>query len=445
MKDTIYLNDIEKEILYLGTKVDAGDITNVEAADRLFKTFGIRKTDDAFRLQHERLKAKIKDKQIAGDNSEGISTTFDGNGGCTLSGLISLPPNIKSDPILLMEYLGMSKDKYSFKSLDIRSRQVTDKKGLTKELFAVTLRLGPIKSVLTLDEALAGAQEAFNKNIKPYDFTKVIKKIENTVEDKLIFYPAMELHLGKVGYDGGKEIYNIDIAKRRFFYALSELIHRQQTEKCKTLLLTIGNDFFNSDTTTYTTTAGTPQTNSAHWRFLFITGTEMYKVAIEELLKHFDKIEVQWVPGNHDTMSSFYLFQALSNYFSGSDNIKFSETFNNTQEYKFGESLIVSNHGDKNVKGLIETIAFRFRELWGQVKYVYLFTGHKHTKGKSIEKAGIVHYGLSSTSGKDEWHDENSYIASIQQQQYFIFDKNKGLIFEGNVITDVNTVDEKKN
>ena len=440
----IYFNEEEKQILYLGDRRELGEITWVEASKLLEVSLGSTMTDDAFRLKYWRLVEK-RNNRTEENTSEApkqtIEKQWDQEGRGTITGIVDLPKSITNDPVLVQEYLGFPAHAWRLITVSIKEYEQHTKLQTTKVLCSVKLSVAPKKSDISLEAAKETAINIFKKSIKPYEFTHTTSWNKDIDGNRLGFIPGIELHLGKVAYDGPKEIYNVSIAKEVFKNIFKEFLVRQSTEKAGKLYIGIGNDLFNTDTTTYSTTRGTPQVTDIHWRYLFETALQLYLEVIPELEEQFNEIEFFLMPGNHDAMASFYLYQALAQHYSKHPKIKFNENYNEIQGKLFGDSLIVTAHGDKGTKRLVETLPVRFRKEWGQAKQVHLFTGHLHHKHVVLEKNGIVHHTLSAPTETDEWHDTNSFIGSIPAQEYFFFDKKKGLYNQGTIIP---YIDKKK-
>lgn len=239
---------------------------------------------------------------------------------------------------------------------------------------------------------------------------------------------GIELHLGKLAFDSvSGQNYNSDIAQERFYRILSEVMEQQEIEKCDTCLLCIGNDFFNSDTVNNTTTKGTQQFNDANWKVMFSLGLEMYTRFILTLRDKFNHVEVRLQQGNHDYMSSFYLYTALQCYFRNDDVIKFSDDIKDVQVFEWGRCAIFFTHGDTNLKRLIQSIPAEFYETWGRTLYRELHLGHLHCEQVVDDKSGMVTRRVGSPTGTDSWHYQERFVGATQKYQTFVWDKNKGL------------------
>ena len=240
--------------------------------------------------------------------------------------------------------------------------------------------------------------------------------------------PAIELHLGKMAWGGDTgQDYDKDIATGRFYHILEEICNIQEMEMCDRALVTIGNDFFNSDTVNATTTKGTPQTNDLRWKKMFLLGLKLYTEFLETLRGKFNKIDVRLCSGNHDKMSSFYLYLALQQYFRNDEKIGFSDNYKDYQCYQFGKCAIFFGHGDSNLKRIIQSIPAEFYREWGSSIFRELHLGHLHKEVVVDDESGMITRRIGSPTGTDQWHYEERFIGSTQKHQVFVWDANRGL------------------
>ena len=240
--------------------------------------------------------------------------------------------------------------------------------------------------------------------------------------------PAIELHLGKYAeeLEVGKD-YNSDIAKERFYHILDQVLVIQEKKHADRCVLMIGNDFFNSDTVNNTTTKGTQQFNDVRWKTLFINGLEMYKTFIGTLREYFNHIDVRLCSGNHDTMSSFYLYMALGAFFATDEVVKFEDNYREYQCYVFGDNAIFFGHGDCNFKRLMSSIPCEFYKEWGASKYRELHIQHLHSEYAVDENNGMITRRIGSPTSQDAWHYSERFIGQVEKHQVFVWHKNEGL------------------
>lgn len=419
---------IDDRILELGRKVKNGEITWNQMADILYQEFGERLSKDAVRKRYSVRARKVPVDMMNNtkiESSEEYETSY-GNGVIEAQKIVEYNKEVFGDKKKMLEYLGYSPDEWEFVFLTTSVWNQHTKEQMTKHLYAVKFKIRPLVNTLTMDKALECAKEVFSKGIEPYEFEYKEEKELN--KNRLMEIPAIELHLGK--YAEEEEVgssYSTEIAKKRFHVIMNEILKTQMSEKCDRCVLMIGNDFFNSDTMNNTTTKGTPQYNDIRWQKLFMTGLELYKEMLFMLREEFNNIDVRLCSGNHDTMSSFYLYIALSSFFAKDDVIKFSDNYRQYQCYTFGDNAIFFGHGDCNQKRLLQTIPGEFYKEWGASKYRELHLGHLHSELTVDENSGMITRRIGSPTGVDAWHYGERFVGAIQKHQLFIWDKKEGL------------------
>ena len=429
---------LEEQLILLGEEVKKGNMTWKEVADRLNKEFGENLSKDAVRKRFY-----VRDRRNGGEelNTEisgaGEYETVYENGMVEAQKVVEYSKEVFGDKRKMLEYLGYNADEWEFVFLTTSMWNQHTKEQTTKQLYAVKFKIKPLIKTLTLDKALESAKEVFDKGIEPIKFKKEKKKKLN--DELLIEIPAIELHLGKYAeeLESGQN-YGTEIAKSRFYEILRQILEMQEIVRADRCVVMIGNDFFNSDTVGNTTTKGTQQFNDIRWKSLFIVGLELYKDFFNTLRCRFNHVDVRLCQGNHDVMSSFYLYMALSAYYRLDAIVKFEENYREYQCYRFGDNAIFFGHGDGNIKRIIQSIPAEFRKEWGEAKFSELHLGHYHKEWSVDDTNGMVVRRIGSPTGTDSWHYSERYVGSTQKHQLFVWHKSQGLkliqyiTFDGN-------------
>lgn len=429
---------MEDLVKKLGEEVKAQKKTWKEASIEFNKETGIEITGNALRKRHSRLIKRKDNSKIQNGNEY---ETYFGNGEIEAQKIVNLPKEKKDNPDLVLKEMGYDPNEWEISYMTFSNWQQHTKEQTTKELYAVKFKLKPKLKEITTTDYLEIAKEVFSKEIKPIKLPK--KEVKKLDDNLLIECPGIELHLGKLGWYGETgENYDYKIASERFNQIIREMIATQNITKASNLFMSIGNDFFNTDTITYTTTKGTPQQNDVRWKKMFLIGLELYKNALIELRNHFNKIDLNLVAGNHDEMSSFYLYIALQQFFQNDNVINFSDDLKLTQCYKFGKCAIFTNHGDKNLKRLIKSIPAEFYEEWGKSIHRELHLGHLHKEVVVDDESGLLTRRVGSPSGTDEWHYSERFIGATPRHQLFLWHKENGLLMS-RYITFAKKKDEK--
>jgi hypothetical protein len=417
------MNELIKK---LGNEVKNGKMTWQEVANKVNQEYDTDLSSEAVRKRYNRI-IKNKNKPIEINKQEEFETIY-GDGTVEAQKIVNLSPSEKASPDLVLKKLGYDPFEWELVMMSFSNWQQHTKEQKTKELYAVKFRIKPRLKEVTTTDYLKVAKEVFAEEIKPIKLEKKEKQQELN-DDLMLEFPAIELHLGKLSWGGDTgQDYDQHIAKARFYKIIEEVVNEQNTNKCGTCFLTIGNDFFNSDTATNTTTKGTPQNNDIRWKKMFLIGLKLYTEALMTLREKFNKIDVQLVQGNHDAMASFYLYIALQQYFKNDNVINFSDDLKLTQCYQFGKCAIFTNHGDKNLKRLIKSIPAEFYEEWGKSIYRELHLGHLHKEVVVDDESGMITRRIGSPSGTDAWHYSERFIGATKKHQLFLWHKEKGLL-----------------
>jgi hypothetical protein len=416
---------VKSLIKELGRRVKLGQSTWQEAANEFNQQMGAALTKEAIRKRY----ANLKDDTIFDntDTNREYETLY-GDGTVEAQKIVNLSREEKASPDIVLKKIGYNPEEWELVLMSFSNWQQHTKEQTTKELYAVKFRIKPKLKEYTTTDYLKVAKEVFREKIKPLKITpkKEDKELNN---DKLMEFPAIELHLGKLSWGGDTgQDYDQHIAKARFYKIIEEVVNEQNINKCGTCFLTIGNDFFNSDTTTNTTTKGTPQNNDIRWKKMFLIGLKLYTEALMTLREKFNNIDVQLCQGNHDAMASFYLYIALQQYFRNDNIIKFSDNLKTVQCYSFGKCAIFTSHGDGNLKRLVKSIPAEFYEEWGKSIHRELHLGHLHKEVVVDDESGMITRRIGSPSGTDEWHYSERYIGTTQKHQLFIWHKEHGLL-----------------
>ena len=259
---------------------------------------------------------------------------------------------------------------------------------------------------------------------KPY---KEVKRIETPGKIKTAGVLSLQdIHFGKEGND------TID---KCFEETIKDLIQRaSSSHHLEKLYYVVGGDVINMDTWSGSTTSGTPLDNCK-------TATEAYMQAFDALqwsinyLKQFcDELQIVYIPGNHDRLSSFHLAHALSKCFDN-NKILWDVIYLERKVYVYENNFFAFEHGDVNTKNSLMLYSMEYPREWGKTFHRTLFTGHLHHKKKieyitEHENTGFMLKILPSLSRTDYWHYHNKFVGSKRSGVLSLHSPNKGEICE---------------
>lgn len=410
---------MNEQIIELGNKIKTNELTWEEAAKTFNKQFNLNLSSEALRKRYQRLvgvQKMHKEEEIHNQD-----------GSIEIEKRIWFDEDEIKSPETILKKFGYNPNEWELISWTFGKWEVALKdEKLNRICTTIRAKIKPKVSEANLQEVIEVAKELIQKEIKPLDIKRQIKK--GLDENKLMEIPSIELHLGKMAWGGDTgQDYDKNIAQNRFYEIMCSILEIQEQEQCGNALITIGNDFFNSDTVNATTTKGTPQTNDLRWKKMFLIGLKLYTEFIETLRTKFNNIDIRLCSGNHDKMSSFYLYITLQQYFRNDTSITFSNDYKDYQCYQFGKCAIFFGHGDGNLKRIMHSIPAEFYKEWGSSYFRELHLGHLHKEVVVDDESGMITRRIGSPTGTDQWHYEERFIGATQKHQIFIWDKTKGL------------------
>jgi hypothetical protein len=264
----------------------------------------------------------------------------------------------------------------------------------------------------------------------------VVKKrpVKSSIDSCLCEVDLFDPHIGKLawGMESGED-YDIKIASERYTRALEEIIDRSAPFKKERFLLPLTGDFFNVNSSTAATFAGTPQSEDSRWKKTFRTGWNLLKDSIETL-SQIAPVTVIVVVGNHDTESLFYAGEVLSGVFANNKNITIDNSPKVRKYYRYGVNLTGFTHGsDEKLEQLPMIMANEAKSDYAETLYREFHVGHFHSKREyrflsTKEDRGVTVRVIRSLSSVDEWHYKKGYIGAIKTGEAFITHKTEGLI-----------------
>ncbi len=236
-----------------------------------------------------------------------------------------------------------------------------------------------------------------------------------------------DLHFGKVGNEDMGEILNDSVS-----YLIDKANRNYVMEK---IVFVIGPDTLNMDTFGGTTTKGTPVENSEMATEAYVKAFDAICKSIGTVKQFCETLEVLFIPGNHDRLSSFHLLHAVSQAFKGWDDIEFNVNYAERKVVTYGKNMLCFEHGDVTAKNNPLVYAVEFPNEWGICKYRMLYTGHYHGRKTTQfvtenEQNGFVTRIIPALTSSDYYHYHNKYVGNTRSAILHIHDSQKGLISE---------------
>lgn len=281
------------------------------------------------------------------------------------------------------------------------------------------------------------------ENYKPKSFT--VKRDRFEESNNLLEICLFDAHFSKLVYENEtNDTFNSNILEENFLNSVKTFIDRAKVFGFNRILFPVGNDFFNSDGISYSTTGGTPQNSELVWQEVFRRGTKLIMDAIYLMRDTGVNVDVLMIPGNHDYSSNFYLGEYLSAWFKDDEIVNIVNGANPRKYYLYGKVLLGFTHGNEEKKDYLPMLMANEKEMWAMSEYREWHLGHYHKKikykynvldkFKDVDEIdGVTLRHLSSLSGADSWHNKKGYILSKKAGDGFIWNADKGLLAHINI------------
>lgn len=244
--------------------------------------------------------------------------------------------------------------------------------------------------------------------------------------DNMAIMPIADLHFGsqaridEVGSNNDLDISRQILLNSVFFHLTSIEVHQPEE-----ILIPLLGDFFNTDTTTNTTTRGTYQENASSWKNTFRKGCELM-VEVIDICSRIAPVKVVICNGNHDLQNSHALGMFLEAWYRNVDNVIIDNSHSIRKYSSYGNSLFGFGHGDTKANAdYLGIMCLEAEKLFVTSRYRTVFVGHLHHK-TTEEKPGITVRRVGSLTSSDTWHKTKGY-QSMRSSESYIVNKNKGI------------------
>lgn len=251
-----------------------------------------------------------------------------------------------------------------------------------------------------------------------------------------------DLHFGMLAWrHETRQDYDIKISESFYINAVEDLISRISGFNIEKILMPIGQDFFHINDPTMSTPKGNNRLDvDCRMAKVFEAG-KMAVIKVVDMCRQIAPVDILWVPGNHDPMSSYYLCQALwgKHHNDPEVNVNIGPTVR--KHYKYGINFIGLTHGDEEPwRDLPRIFMDEYCEDWASTKYREIHVGHQHKK-KKTDFVSVDSFGgtsirmIPSLCSTDAWHYLKGYVGKDRAAEALLWHKEGGLI--GSFLTHV--------
>ena len=261
-----------------------------------------------------------------------------------------------------------------------------------------------------LEAMLEAFRDGFKDELK--GLHKPVTAPVNTVDKLMNCYMIGDHHLGMYAWSKqtGEDSYDTDIAVNILESAVDSLVARSPDSR-HGLLVNLG-DFFHSNNIKSETAAGTRLDSDGRYGRTVRMGVNLVKRLIVRLLQKHEVVTVLNVRGNHDPDAALWLNEALRMYFADEPRVTIPNNYNVSTHFVFGNSLIVTHHGNGiTPQRIYEQVTRTLAVEWGKSKYRFGWLGHLHHK-ESKEIGGMIFEQWNVLAPPDAWHSSSGFGSS---------------------------------
>lgn len=262
-----------------------------------------------------------------------------------------------------------------------------------------------------------GLKEFLAKTVKPIPALKGLGR-RNPDENYLVTWGLWDAHLGMYAWaDEVGENFDLDVATNRVMNSIDDMTVELSRYGIRKILMPVGNDFMHFDNAQQRTTSNMHQLDT-DTRFAKVYAACLRCLAhmVERALEVADEVEVLYVPGNHDEMTSFTMCVALQQRYRGNSRVKVDVGANPRKHRLHGGVLLGFAHGkDCKPEKLAQILSTECLAQWSSTTYREVQVGHTHQKREQQFESltptnGVTVVTNPSLCNADAWHHRNGFI-----------------------------------
>jgi hypothetical protein len=233
-----------------------------------------------------------------------------------------------------------------------------------------------------------------------------------------------DAHLGKLSWaeETGSN-YDLKIAGDVWRNAVDDILDRVEGKRLDRVVLPIGNDLVHIDNADNKTRNGTVVDTDGRYVKIIVETAEAVRYAVERFAQRCP-VEILWVPGNHDSSTSFHIAHYLSALYSKHPGIRIDCSPTVRKYISWRHVLLGFTHGD-DIKptDLPSIMAVETKKIgWATSDVADWFLGHVHHLNRWVtkdigEQKGVTVRTMRSLAANDAWHTKRGYIGSVRSAE----------------------------
>lgn len=267
-------------------------------------------------------------------------------------------------------------------------------------------------------------KEEAKRSIKAPAYIKYPSKSKGTCLEISIY----DAHFGRMSWGDETlwENYDLNIAESDYDKAVDTLLSRADLSNVEQICYVIGNDIIHFDNQQNTTTRGTIQDVDGRFQKVFLKTRKTVQRQIEKL-RQIAPVDTIFVPGNHDTLSTWHLGDSIECLYGNSKDVTVLNDPAPRKYFTYGQNLIMYCHGDKgNKKNYPMIMATERPELWANSRFREIHLGHYHHQ--VMDAGSVIVRIIPALCPPDFWHSSQGYVGAMRGAQAFLWDAWEGLL-----------------
>jgi hypothetical protein len=250
--------------------------------------------------------------------------------------------------------------------------------------------------------------------VKPTKVRRPARKAGN----QMVVWGLWDTHLGMYAWnEETRNDFDVRIASDRVKNSIDDMALELAHYKIGRIVMPIGNDFMHFDSVRQQTAMGEHFLDSdGRFAKVYTAALECLAYLVETAARVAGRVDVLYVPGNHDTTSSYTLCVALAQRYRQWKGLSFDLGANPRKYITHGGVLIGFDHGHDCREAQYPLIfATEAREEWTRSTYREMQTGHKHQRWEKnyegvVPTNGVLVRRNPSLSNVDAWHHKQGLI-----------------------------------
>lgn len=301
-----------------------------------------------------------------------------------------------------------------------------------EEIKKVNLYQSKLTCKRVVTEALEEAILQFARDVVAPKRAPVLDECRPRVGEFMVAWGLWDAHLGMYAWNSetGAD-FDVEIATRRVYNSVDDMLAELSLYRVHRIVMPIGNDFMHFDSVRQRTAFGDHHLDTdTRFAKVFLAALLCLEYMVERALTVCDRVDLLYVPGNHDTTSSFALCAALSRRFLNDQRVTVDLGANPRKYVTHGGTLLGFDHGgDARAEQLALIFASEAREHWSRSTYREIQVGHTHQRRERnwsglAPANGVLVRTNPALCNNDVWHHKQGLIGEpVKSVEAWRYDK----------------------